>query len=97
VTGLEGRFAGRIFSGTEVAHGKPAPDLFLHAADRSGVEPARCAVIEDSVFGVRAGVAAGMTVYGFAGGLVSSARLAEAGAVVFEEMKDLVPLLTHSC
>jgi HAD superfamily hydrolase (TIGR01509 family) len=96
VTGLRERFDGRIFSGTEVAHGKPAPDLFLHAADRMGVDPARCVVVEDSVHGVRAAVAAGMRVYGYAGGLTAPDALAGAGAVVFEEMMDLVPLLAHS-
>lgn len=96
VTGLLGRFAGRIYSGTEVLHGKPAPDLFLHAADRMGAEPGRCVVVEDSVYGVRAGAAAGMRVYGFAGGLTSASALAAAGAVVFEEMSDLVGLLSHS-
>jgi beta-phosphoglucomutase-like phosphatase (HAD superfamily) len=73
-----------------VAHGKPAPDLFLHASERMGVDPADCVVIEDSVYGVRAGVAAGMTVYGFAGGLTPADALAADGAVVFDEMEDLV-------
>lgn len=90
ITGLRDRFHGRIFSATEVARGKPAPDLFLHAAARMGAEPDRCAVIEDSVYGVRAGVAAGMTVYGYAGGLTPAAELAADGAVVFDEMTDLV-------
>ncbi|MGZ8750395.1 MAG: HAD family hydrolase [Pseudonocardia sp.] len=96
VTGLRERFDGRIFSGTEVAHGKPAPDLFLRAADWMGVDPVRCAVVEDSVVGVRAGVAAGMTVYGFAGGLSSPEALADAGAIVFDAMSDLALLLPHS-
>ncbi|MGN6576559.1 MAG: HAD family hydrolase [Nocardioides sp.] len=94
LTGMYDRFAGRIFSATEVEHGKPAPDLFLHAADRMGVPPARCVVIEDSVYGVQAAVAAGMTAYGFAGGLTSGDRLAADGAVVFERMRDLVEVLT---
>ena len=94
LTGLHGRFAGRIFSATEVARGKPAPDLFLHAAHRMGVHPSRCAVVEDSVYGVRAAVAAGMTAYGFAGGLTAADALGAAGAVVFEEMADLVDVLT---
>jgi beta-phosphoglucomutase-like phosphatase (HAD superfamily) len=51
-----------------VRAGKPAPDLFLFAASKMGVEPARCVVVEDSVAGVRAGVAAGMTVIGFTAG-----------------------------
>jgi HAD superfamily hydrolase (TIGR01509 family) len=94
ITGLHHRFAGRIFSASEVPHGKPAPDLFLHAAARMGVPPAGCVVIEDSVYGVRAGVAAGMRVLGFAGGLTAGADLAAAGAETFERMLDLVGVLT---
>ena len=93
LTGLRDRFDNRIFSATEVAHGKPAPDLFLHAAARMGVEPQGCVVIEDSVYGVRAGVAAGMTVYGYAGGLTPADELAADGAVVFDAMLDLVDVL----
>ncbi|HEU4896032.1 MAG TPA: HAD family hydrolase, partial [Actinomycetota bacterium] len=59
-TGLYERFDGRIFSGYEVANGKPAPDLFLHAAARMGADPARCAVVEDTLYGVMAARAAGM-------------------------------------
>ena len=92
-TGLLERFEGRIFSATEVEHGKPAPDLFLHAAATMRVAPSACAVLEDSVYGVQAGVAAGMTVHGFAGGLTSAALLAEAGAVVFQRMADLCDVL----
>jgi len=77
-----------------VAHGKPAPDL-LHAARALGAEPRRCTVVEDSVHGVRAGVAAGMQVYGFAGGLTPRRALAEAGATPFDAMADLLPLLTR--
>jgi HAD superfamily hydrolase (TIGR01509 family) len=93
LTGLYDAFDGRIFSATEVEHGKPAPDLFLHAAASIGVDPSDCAVVEDSVYGVQAAVAAGMTVFGFAGGLAPEEALAEAGAVTFEAMADLVPLL----
>jgi HAD superfamily hydrolase (TIGR01509 family) len=93
ITGMYQRFSGRIFSATEVEHGKPAPDLFLHAAHRMGVPPARCVVIEDSVYGVQAAVAAGMTAYGYAGGLTPRDRLAVEGAVVFERMADLVDVL----
>jgi len=96
ITGLYDRFAGRIFSATEVAHGKPAPDLFLHAAAAMGVEPSRCAVVEDSVYGVRAGVAAGMSVHGFAGGLTDGDALAAAGARTFAHMADLAELLLPS-
>jgi HAD superfamily hydrolase (TIGR01509 family) len=68
LTGLTTAFAGRGFTASEVQRGKPAPDLFLHAAARMGTDPARCLVIEDSLTGIRAGLAAGMTVWRFAGG-----------------------------
>ena len=88
-TGLREHFGDRISSASEVEHGKPAPDLFLLAAGRMGVTPARAAVVEDSVPGVEAGVAAGMTVYGFAGGLARAEDLHAAGAVVFDAMAEL--------
>ena len=91
-TGLWDRFAGRIFSATEVEHGKPAPDLFLHAADRMGVRPEACAVVEDSPFGVEAANAAGMRSLAYAGGIVPAERL-RAADVVFEEMRELPGLL----
>ena len=90
LTGLRDRFDGRIFSAVEVTRGKPAPDLFLHAAARMGAVPARCAVVEDSVPGVRAGVAAGMTVFGFTGGLSDEAALVAAGAEPFGHMRELL-------
>jgi HAD superfamily hydrolase (TIGR01509 family) len=93
LTKLYERFAGRIFSATEVRRGKPEPDLFLHVAERMGVAPARCAVIEDSVNGVRAARAAGMRVYGYAGGLTAAAKLAGERTTVFERMQDLPDLL----
>ncbi|MGW1902030.1 HAD family hydrolase [Streptomyces hirsutus] len=66
-TGLDRWFDDeRIFSSQDVGRGKPAPDLFLYAAERMGVAPARCVVVEDSPLGVQAAVAAGMDVYGFA-------------------------------
>jgi HAD superfamily hydrolase (TIGR01509 family) len=65
LTGLLGRFDGRIFSATEVEHGKPAPDLFLHAAESLGYAPADCVVVEDSELGVAAARAAGMRVLGY--------------------------------
>jgi HAD superfamily hydrolase (TIGR01509 family) len=58
----------RTFTASEVANGKPAPDLFLHAAARMGAAPAGCLVIEDSLTGIQAGLAAGMTVWRFTGG-----------------------------
>ncbi len=92
-TGLYERFEGRIFSGDEVANGKPAPDLFLHAAARMGASPARCAVVEDSRPGVLAARAAGMRAFGYAGGLTPPGRLEIEGAVVFHDMRDLPRLL----
>lgn len=92
-TGLLELFEGKLFSATEVARGKPAPDVFLHAAERMGAHPARTAVIEDSLNGVRAARAAGMTVYGFAG-LMSPEQLMAAGAhATFTRMEELPSLL----
>lgn len=65
VTGLDGYFGPHLYLATMVAHGKPAPDLFLYAAAQLDVDPARCVVIEDSAPGVTAGKAAGMQVIGF--------------------------------
>lgn len=93
LTGLTGYFGERIFSATDVEHGKPAPDLFLHAAERLGAEPARCAVVEDSVHGVEAALAAGMLPFAYAGGVTPAERLARPGAVVFTDMRELPRLL----
>lgn len=68
LVGLTDVFAGRIFTASRVARGKPAPDLFFLAAEQMGVSPDRCLVIEDSLIGVRAGLAAGMEVWRFVGG-----------------------------
>jgi HAD superfamily hydrolase (TIGR01509 family) len=98
VVGLHDRFAPHIFSAVQVARGKPAPDLFLYAAARMGVEPSACTVIEDSLAGVEAAVAAGMQVIGFAGGSHCrpghADRLTERGAAhVIADMARLPPLL----
>ncbi|MFN4088745.1 MAG: HAD family hydrolase [Alphaproteobacteria bacterium] len=68
LVGLQRRFAPNIFSASQVARGKPFPDLFLFAAERMGAAPAGCTVVEDSLPGVRAAVAAGMRVVGFTAG-----------------------------
>lgn len=68
VTGLWPRFAGRAFSSTQVRNGKPAPDLFLFAAETLGYPPAACLVVEDSPAGIQAAQAAGMKVVAFTGG-----------------------------
>ncbi|MEU1481559.1 HAD family hydrolase [Streptomyces sp. NPDC005760] len=81
----------RIFSSEDVGRGKPAPDLFLHAAARMGVEPRRCVVVEDSPLGVRAANAAGMDVYGFTA-MTPPDKLAGA-TQLFSGMGELVDLL----
>lgn len=96
--GLWDDFDGHVYSGDDVERGKPAPDLFLLSAARLQVPAARCIVIEDSVNGVKAGLAAGMIVWGFTGGphcLPDQAeRLTGAGAVrVVTHMRDLATLL----
>ncbi|MGY2743284.1 HAD-IA family hydrolase [Pseudarthrobacter sp. O4] len=92
-TGLLHRFEGRIFSATEVANGKPAPDLFLHAAARLGTPPERCVVVEDSAYGVQAARAAGMHVLAYAGGVTPAERLAGPGTTVFHDMRQLPELV----
>lgn len=93
LTGLTDYFGERIFSATDVAHGKPAPDLFLLAARTLGAEPARSAVVEDSVHGVEAALAAGMRPFAYAGGVTPAERLTRPGAVVFTDMRELPGLL----
>ena len=93
ITGLLPFFEGRTFSASEVARGKPDPDLFLHAAERSGVAAERCVVVEDSRTGVEAARAAGMRSLGFAGGLTPVSWLTGAGTVVFDDMSLLPDLL----
>lgn len=93
LTGLYDRFDGRITSVTEVAHGKPAPDVFLRAAALAGLEPWQCVVVEDSPSGVAAARAARMQCFAFAGGVTKAEKLAGPNTVVFEEMTDLPELL----
>ena len=94
-TGLLERFDGRIFSATGVEHGKPAPDLFLHAAAQMGVPPERCVVVEDAPPGAEAGRRAGMDVLGYAG-LTAPELLEAQGARVFASMAELPVLITGS-
>ena len=91
-TGLHADFEGRIFSASEVERGKPHPDLFLHAADRMGVDPSGCVVVEDSPYGVRAATSAGMTALGYAA-MTPAEVLAAEGAETFAVMADLPALL----
>jgi FGGY-family pentulose kinase/HAD superfamily hydrolase (TIGR01509 family) len=99
VTGLIDAFDPHIFSASMVRKGKPAPDLFLHAASEMGVEPARCLVIEDSPAGVEAACKAGMRVFGFAGGSHAGGAafretlLGLGAELVFDDMAELPGLL----
>ena len=96
ITGLLGRFGEHLFSATMVARGKPAPDLFLYAAQRLATVPDRCLVIEDSPAGIDAALAAGMTAIGFSGGShcgpEHGARLQKHGAALV--MDDMLELAT---
>jgi HAD superfamily hydrolase (TIGR01509 family) len=96
-TGLLHFFDGRIFSGVEMPKSKPAPDVYLAAAKALGVDPKRCAVVEDSTTGATAGVAAGCTVFAYCpeeAGHSSPQAMREVGAShVFVSMKDLPALL----
>jgi HAD superfamily hydrolase (TIGR01509 family) len=99
LTGLLDKLEPNIFSASMVKRGKPAPDLFLHAARQMGVEPQNCIVVEDSPAGIMAARAAGMTVFAFTGGSHANsahykselARLAP--EVVFDAMPDLIHLV----
>jgi HAD superfamily hydrolase (TIGR01509 family) len=93
LTGLYEQFEGHIFSAVEVPNGKPAPDLFLYAAQQMGVEPDRCVVVEDSQYGVQAARAAGMHVYAYASGLVNPDALRGPGTTLFTDMSQLVDLV----
>ncbi|SCA56157.1 conserved hypothetical protein [Candidatus Terasakiella magnetica] len=92
------KFAPHLFSAEMVARGKPAPDLFLYAAEKMNVKPERCLVIEDSPVGVKGAKKAGMTVFGFAGGSHAGPGYAEmldlSGAnITFREMFALPNLI----
>jgi HAD superfamily hydrolase (TIGR01509 family) len=96
--GLYDRLAPHIFSASEVKRGKPAPDLFLFAAERMQAPPQRCLVIEDSIPGVTGAVAAGMIVLGFHGGSHcrpghSDTLRAAGAAVTFDDMRQLPGLI----
>ncbi|WP_404992330.1 HAD family hydrolase [Cupriavidus pauculus] len=82
-----------IFSATEVEHSKPAPDVYLLAARTMGVDPARCAVVEDSPTGATAGVAAGMTVFGYTARTDADVLRAAGVQVTFDDMRDLPELV----
>jgi beta-phosphoglucomutase-like phosphatase (HAD superfamily) len=93
LTGLWSTFEDRIYSAEDVPHGKPAPDLFLHAAEQMGFAADRCVVVEDSRAGIEAGLAADMGVVGYCGGVSSRMGLALPGVVVIDRMADLPPAI----
>ncbi|KAF3998806.1 HAD-IA family hydrolase [Glaciimonas immobilis] len=93
VTGLLPYFERRIFSAYELGVWKPEPDLFLHAAGKMGVHPSRCAVVEDSVPGALAGVAAGMRVFALQTGEVEPGMPAQ--ATIIARLADLYDYLGH--
>ena len=90
--GLVERFRGHLYSGQAMGRPKPAPDLYLHAAGRLGVDPATCVVIEDSPAGARAARAAGMRCYGYAPKGAHPGLAAE-GAILFHDMVELPGIL----
>jgi HAD superfamily hydrolase (TIGR01509 family) len=87
-TGLWADFGENAFSAKKIRRPKPAPDLFLHAAQTMGFPPDRCAVVEDTTVGVTAGIAAGMTVFAYCPP-ERAAAMAELGAAPFHAMRDL--------
>jgi HAD superfamily hydrolase (TIGR01509 family) len=98
LVGLWDIFTPHIFSATQVRNGKPAPDLFLFAAEQMGVDPKNCLVVEDSVAGVRAAKAAHMRVFGFTGGEHCDVEheirlLAEGAEAVYGHMDDIAKVL----
>lgn len=92
-TGMYERFKGRIFSAQDVAHGKPAPDVYLLAAKTLGYAPKTCFAVEDSPNGVRAAVAAGMTTFGYAAQIDPALLQAVGVKAVFFDMAELPDLV----
>jgi HAD superfamily hydrolase (TIGR01509 family) len=99
--GLADAFEGRVFSGHETPRSKPFPDVYLAAASALAVDPTRCAVIEDSVTGATAGVAAGATVFGYSPGGLGHSGAEELRAVgvsdIFTDMAELPAVLAAWC
>ena len=99
IAGLTRLFEPYLYSAAEVAHGKPAPDLYLHAAQRMNVPPAECIVIEDAPVGISAAVAAGMVAVGFVGGSHAEPELdmalrASGAQAVITDMRQLKKIVT---
>ncbi len=96
LTGLLDLFEDRIFSAAMVERGKPAPDLFLHAAAAMGHEPVRCAVVEDTTVGIEAARAAGMRALGYMDNVGEAALRAAGAHETFTDMRDLPDLVQAS-
>ena len=88
-------FEGRIFSGYETPRSKPFPDVYLAAAEALQVDPRRCAVVEDTVTGVTAGVAAGACVFGYSPTVGAATLIAAGASAVFADMAELPSLMTQ--
>ena len=99
VTGLWPKFSGHVFSATMVPRGKPAPDLFLYAADRMGYPPGACLVVEDSPAGIAAAQAARMRVVAFTGGshATTDRHRAEIAALAPDAVIDDIRALVSLC
>lgn len=101
VTGLIDRFEPNIFSASMVTHGKPAPDLFLHASASMGITPGRCVVVEDSPAGIMAAKSAGMRVVAFTGGSHArtpqhrEALMALSPDALFDDMRELLQFVRN--
>ncbi|MFM7365147.1 MAG: HAD-IA family hydrolase [Cuspidothrix sp.] len=93
LTGLLHQFDGKIYSCYDVPRPKPFPDVYLYAAQQMNTNPEDCVVIEDSVPGVQAGYAAGMTVFGYAKYSDRTALTAAGAKIVFNDMQQLFQLL----
>ncbi|MGJ8628653.1 MAG: HAD family hydrolase [Sulfitobacter sp.] len=98
IVNLASYFGKGIFTASEVARGKPAPDLFLHTAEKMGVDPAHCLVIEDSLPGVEASIAANMRVLRYTGGAHLAGRVLKHAEHVqtfndWEELQAIVPMI----
>ncbi len=94
-TGLRSFFGDKLYSAYDIQHWKPEPHLYLHAAKEMGVAPVDCVVVEDSLHGVEAGIAAGMKVFGFTGTKKANV-LKAAGAIPFDHMNQLASLINNN-
>lgn len=95
LTGLISHFEGRLFSSTQVAKGKPNPDLFLFAAEQMGWQPENCVVVEDSQAGVEAALAANMKVVAYAGGFLDHLHWQNPAVKVISDMSDLPKIISE--